>query len=235
MPFPEPRGGNEAAGFSRCSRWCNGRVAYCSARAADNAAGDRVSSQRIGFTLTGAVAVWPLAARAQQPDGMWPYRQSCARSFQFGRASAPMAADRADHARPEGGHRHAIGKTAHVQRCVVIAANRAAGDCQRAHAVFTHVAEGHHFTASLKKSLNMLTTRKMITSNNKMPAVIARMRNHFSRMLPAINPACTLRLLIFWWLRLVLAVSRCENALRRFYVRREEFLPPTAVARLGGT
>jgi hypothetical protein len=61
------------------------------ARAADNAAGDRVSSQRIGFTLTGAVAVWPLAARAQQPDGMWPYRQSCARSFQFGRASAPIA------------------------------------------------------------------------------------------------------------------------------------------------
>ena len=117
----------------------------------------------------------------------------------------------------------------------MIAPNRAAGDCQRAHAVFTHVAEGHHFTASLKKSLNMLTTRKMITSNNMMPAVIARMRKHFSRMLPAINPACTLRLLIFWWLRLVLAVSRCENALRRFYVRREEFLPPTAVARPGET
>ena len=74
---------------------------------------------------------------------------------------------------------------------LVVAPNRAAGDCQRAHAVFTHVAEGHHFTASLKKSLNMLTTRKMITSNNKMPAVIARMRNHFSR-LPAINPACAM-------------------------------------------
>ena len=44
-----------------------------------------------------------------------------------------------------------------------------------------------------------------------------------------------LGLLIFWWLRLVLAASRCENALRRFYVCREEFLPPTAIARLGGT
>jgi hypothetical protein len=35
--------------------------------------------------------------------------------------------------------------------------------------------------------------------------------------------ACTLRLLIFWWLRLVLAASRCGIALRQFYVRREAF------------
>jgi hypothetical protein len=52
--------------------------------------------------------------------------------------------------------------------------------------LFARVAQGHHFTASLKRSLNILTMRKMITSNNKMPAVIARMRNPFSRMLSGV-------------------------------------------------
>ena len=50
------------------------------------------------------------------------------------------------------------------------------------HTVLAHVAEGHHFTVSLKMSLNILTAMKMITNDNKRPAVIARMRNAFSRI-----------------------------------------------------
>ena len=72
------------------------------------------------------------------------------------RIRADSAADRADHARAEGGHRHAIGKAAHVQSCGVIAPNRAAGDCQRAHVVFTHIAEGHHGTINSACTLRLL-------------------------------------------------------------------------------
>jgi hypothetical protein len=48
-------------------------------------------------------------------------------------------------ARAKGRHYQVIGKAIHVQHCLVMAPNRTAGDGQRVHAVFAHVAEGHHF------------------------------------------------------------------------------------------
>jgi len=54
------------------------------------------------------------------------------------------------------------------------------------HTVLAHVAEGDHFTASLKISLNKLRTTKIITNHNKMPPVIASERTPFLRMLPRV-------------------------------------------------
>ena len=54
------------------------------------------------------------------------------------------AADRADHPWPKRWHSQVIGKRACVQDCIVMAAHCNAGNRQRAHAVFPHVAKGHH-------------------------------------------------------------------------------------------
>ena len=92
------------------------------------------------------------------------------------------AAHLTSHARPEGRHSQVIGKAARVDGRVVMAVESATANPERAHTLLAHFAEGHHFTVSLKISLNILTTMKMITNSNKMPAVIARMRNAFSRI-----------------------------------------------------
>ena len=79
-----------------------------------------------------------------------------------------------------------------------MAVESATANPERAHTLLAHFAEGHHFTVSLKISLNILTTMKMITNSNKMPAVIARMRNAFAASLitlPCVHPGPnTLRL-----------------------------------------
>jgi hypothetical protein len=73
-----------------------------------------------------------------------PNRQAGARSFQLGRASAPIAPHTVQTTRPERRHRYIIGKGIRVQHRLVIAPHRAAGDRQRPHTVFAHAAKGHH-------------------------------------------------------------------------------------------
>ena len=49
-----------------------------------------------------------------------------------------------------------IGKGVHVKDCIMIAPYRTARDCQRAHAVFTHVAEGHGLRFVPQTALGLL-------------------------------------------------------------------------------
>jgi hypothetical protein len=66
------------------------------------------------------------------------------------RIRTDSAADCANHARPERRHRHLIGKGVYVQNRLMMTPQRTAGDCQRAHAIFAYVAQGHHASAVVR-------------------------------------------------------------------------------------